>query len=121
LLVLTRKVKQSIMIGDDVEVAVLSVAGDKVRLGITAPKAVPVFRREIYLEIQAERDGESAAGQSDSPEVPALAGDSDGATGAPAVVPEAAQPTGPELPDVATAPGVKPDAPVVSPAPEPPS
>lgn len=55
MLVLTRKSNQSIMIGDDVEVSVLSIMGEKVRLGITAPRDVPVFRKEVYLEIQAER------------------------------------------------------------------
>lgn len=55
MLVLTRKSNQSIMIGDDIEVSVLSVMGDKVRIGIRAPQHVPVFRTEIYLEIQ--RDG----------------------------------------------------------------
>jgi carbon storage regulator CsrA len=47
-LVLTRKSSQSIMIGDDIEVSVLAVAGDKVRIGIHAPRAVPVLRREVY-------------------------------------------------------------------------
>jgi carbon storage regulator len=51
MLVLTRKSNQSIMIGDDIEVSVLSVMGDKVRIGIQAPQEVPVFRTEIYLEI----------------------------------------------------------------------
>jgi carbon storage regulator len=49
-LVLTRKSSQSIMIGDDIEVSVLAVAGDKVRIGIQAPRVVPVFRREVYVE-----------------------------------------------------------------------
>jgi len=55
MLVLTRKTNQSIMIGDDVEVTVLAVARDKIRLGITAPKEVPVFRKEVYLSIQDEK------------------------------------------------------------------
>ena len=58
MLVLTRKSNQSIMIGDDIEVSVLSVMGDKVRIGIQAPQEVPVFRTEIYLEIHRE-DGEA--------------------------------------------------------------
>ena len=57
MLVLTRKSNQSIMIGDDIEVSVLSIMGEKVRIGIQAPRDVPVFRREVYLEIQQERDG----------------------------------------------------------------
>lgn len=55
MLVLTRKTNQSIMIGDDVEVTVLAVSRDKIRLGITAPKEVPVFRKEVYVSIQGER------------------------------------------------------------------
>jgi carbon storage regulator len=54
MLVLTRKSNQSIMIGDDIEVSVLSIMGEKVRIGIQAPRDIPVFRREVYLEIQQE-------------------------------------------------------------------
>jgi carbon storage regulator len=60
-LVLTRKSNQSIMIGDDIEVSVLSVMGEKVRIGIQAPRDIPVFRKEVYLEIQEER-GRDLAG-----------------------------------------------------------
>jgi carbon storage regulator len=60
-LVLTRKSNQSIMIGDEIEVSVLSVMGDKVRIGIQAPRSVPVFRREVYLEIQREQAEELVA------------------------------------------------------------
>ena len=42
------------MIGDDVEVSVLSILGEKVRIGIQAPREIPVFRKEVYLEIQHE-------------------------------------------------------------------
>ncbi len=56
MLVLTRKTNQSIMIGDEVEVSVLAVSRDKIRLGITAPREVPVFRKEVYLSIQEERN-----------------------------------------------------------------
>ena len=62
MLVLTRKSNQSIMIGDDIEVSVLSIMGEKVRIGIQAPRDVPVFRREVYLEIQQERRGEADGG-----------------------------------------------------------
>lgn len=61
MLVLTRKSNQSIMIGDDVEVSVLSVMGDKVRIGIQAPQDIPVFRTEIYLEIHRDEAEPSAA------------------------------------------------------------
>jgi carbon storage regulator len=62
MLVLTRKSNQSIMIGDDIEVSVLSVAGEKVRIGIQAPQDVPVFRTEIYLEIQRQQEPGTADG-----------------------------------------------------------
>jgi carbon storage regulator len=55
MLVLTRKTNQSIMIGDEIEVSILAVSGDKVRVGISAPRDVPVFRKEVYLAIQEER------------------------------------------------------------------
>ncbi len=60
MLVLTRKSNQSIMIGDDIEVSVLSIMGEKVRIGIQAPRDIPVFRKEVYLEIQSERQQEIA-------------------------------------------------------------
>jgi carbon storage regulator len=60
MLVLTRKSNQSIMIGDDIEVSVLSIMGEKVRIGIQAPRDVPVFRKEVYLEIQQEQVGTPA-------------------------------------------------------------
>ena len=55
MLVLTRKSNQSIMIGDEIEVSVLAIMGEKVRIGIEAPRKVPVFRKEVYIEIQQER------------------------------------------------------------------
>jgi len=55
MLVLTRKSNQSIMIGDEIEVSVLAIMGEKVRIGIQAPRDIPVFRKEVYLEIQDER------------------------------------------------------------------
>jgi carbon storage regulator len=62
MLVLTRKSNQSIMIGDDIEVSVLAVMGEKVRIGIAAPRDVPVFRKEVYLEIKLdETDGDQRA------------------------------------------------------------
>ena len=61
MLVLTRKSNQSIMIGNDIEISVLSVMGEKVRIGIQAPRDIPVFRKEVYLEIQRERGQEAGA------------------------------------------------------------
>ena len=63
MLVLTRKSQQSIMIGDDIEVSVLSVHDQTVRIGIQAPRRIPVFRNEIYtaLEPRAVADGSARA------------------------------------------------------------
>ncbi|MDQ3433584.1 MAG: carbon storage regulator CsrA, partial [Actinomycetota bacterium] len=55
MLVLTRKGNQSIMIGDDIEISVLEILGEKVRIGIQAPRSVPVFRKEIWVDIQRNR------------------------------------------------------------------
>ncbi len=55
MLVLSRQRDESIMIGDNVEIIIVDVRGDKVRLGITAPKDIPVHRREIYDAIQREK------------------------------------------------------------------
>ena len=58
MLVLIRQKDESIMIGDDVEITIIDVRGDKVRLGITAPKNVSVHRREIYDAIKREKKAE---------------------------------------------------------------
>ncbi len=55
MLVLSRKTNQSIMIGDEIEVTVLSVAGEKVRLGIKAPREIPVYRDEVYSQVHAQQ------------------------------------------------------------------
>jgi len=55
MLVLSRQKDESIIIGDNVEVTIVDVRGDKVRLGITAPKDIPVHRREVYEAIQREK------------------------------------------------------------------
>lgn len=54
MLVLTRKVDQSIMIGDNIRIVVVDVRGDQVKIGIDAPREITVHREEVYLEIQAE-------------------------------------------------------------------
>ena len=63
MLVLTRKTNQSIMIGDEIEVSVLAVSRDKIRLGITAPREVPVYRKEVYESM----NGDGASTNGDSP------------------------------------------------------
>jgi carbon storage regulator len=80
MLVLTRKSNQSIMIGDDVEVSVLSVMGEKVRIGIQAPQEIPVFRKEIYLEIH--RDDSAASDDALDAGTPAEVNDAIGDLGA---------------------------------------
>lgn len=54
MLALARKVNQSIMLGSDIEVTLLEIKGDQVKLGISAPKSVPIYRKEIFLQIQEE-------------------------------------------------------------------
>ena len=56
MLVLSRKKDESIIIGDDVEVVIVDVRGDKVRLGITAPRSISVHRKEVYDAIQQEKN-----------------------------------------------------------------
>jgi carbon storage regulator len=58
-LVLTRKSNQSIMIGDDIEISVLAIMGEKVRIGIEAPRAIPVYRREVYVDIKQNEEEEA--------------------------------------------------------------
>jgi len=71
MLVLSRQKDESIMIGDEVEITIVDVRGDKVRLGITAPKHIPVHRREIYDAIQREKaqkaEGEVQANSGEAP------------------------------------------------------
>jgi len=69
MLVLSRQRDESIMIGDNVEIIIVDVRGDKVRLGITAPKEIPVHRREIYDAIQREKK-EKEGPQKDQQEKP---------------------------------------------------
>jgi carbon storage regulator len=61
MLVLSRQKDESIMIGDEVEITIVDVRGDKVRLGINAPRNISVHRKEIYLAIQKEKGEQPAA------------------------------------------------------------
>ncbi|NLI68580.1 MAG: carbon storage regulator CsrA [Bacilli bacterium] len=54
MLVLTRKTKQSIKIGDDIEVTIVAIQGDQVKIGISAPQSIEVHRKEVYEAIQLE-------------------------------------------------------------------
>ena len=52
MLALSRKKNEAIVINNDIEITVLEVKGDQVKIGITAPKEVPIYRKEVYLQIQ---------------------------------------------------------------------
>ncbi|WP_411333946.1 carbon storage regulator CsrA [Metabacillus indicus] len=56
MLVLTRKTGEAIKIGDDIEISVISISGDQVKIGISAPKHIDIHRKEIYLSIQDENN-----------------------------------------------------------------
>ena len=71
MLVLSRKKNESIVINDDITIVVVEIRGDKVRLGVEAPKEVPVHRREVYEaikrnELSRDKDAASEAGTADS-------------------------------------------------------
>jgi carbon storage regulator len=68
MLILTRRVGETVMIGDDVTITVLGVKGNQVRVGINAPKHVAVHREEIYERIKREQKGSEAAEQSKAAE-----------------------------------------------------
>ena len=62
MLALSRKVNESIIINNDIEVTILEIKGDQVKIGINAPKSVPVYRKELYLQIQ-EANKEAVAAE----------------------------------------------------------
>ncbi len=64
MLALSRKLNESIIINNNVEITILEIKGDQVKIGITAPKSVPIYRKEIYLQIQ-EANKESVSNDTD--------------------------------------------------------
>lgn len=65
MLALSRKLNQSIIIDDDIEITVLEIKGDQIKIGIAAPKSVPIYRKEIYTQI---KDANAEAMSSSTPE-----------------------------------------------------
>ena len=70
MLVLSRQRDQTIMIGDDIEIKIVDIRGDKVRLGITAPKKIPVHRKEVYEAIQRQNRASAGMRPADLPMSP---------------------------------------------------
>ena len=66
MLALSRKSNEAIMIGSDIEISILEIRGDQVKIGINAPKNVPIFRKEMFLQI--EEENKKAVEQEQSPE-----------------------------------------------------
>ena len=62
MLALTRKEQESIVINGDIEITILSIQGDQVKIGINAPKNIPIHRKEIYLQIQEENKVAASSG-----------------------------------------------------------
>ncbi len=61
MLALSRKVNESIMIGNDIEITILEIKGDQIKIGISAPKSVPIYRKELYLQIlESNKEAASA-------------------------------------------------------------
>ena len=65
MVVLSRKINQSIMIGDSIEICIVDIKGDQVKIGIDAPKAVAVYRKEVYDDIKKQNIAAAAAGKVD--------------------------------------------------------
>ena len=63
MLALSRRTNESIMIGNDIEISILEIKGDQVKIGVKAPKSIPVFRKEIFLQIEEENKKAAAQEQ----------------------------------------------------------
>jgi carbon storage regulator len=94
MLVLSRQRDETIMIGDDVEITIVDIRGDKVRLGITAPAHVPVHRKEVYEAIRREKLASGQLKEGETPTVESLANRRDKAARGGAPKPSLPQPPG---------------------------
>ncbi len=74
MLILARRIGESIMVGDQVEISVVDIKGDQVKLGIKAPSQVKVYRREVYAAIQEENRAAAAAAPASLPQIEGLLG-----------------------------------------------
>ena len=77
MLVLSRQKDQTIMIGDNIEITVVDIRGDKVRLGITAPSKIPVHRKEVYESIKQENKAAASVTLEDITKLPSDTGTSE--------------------------------------------
>ena len=100
MLVLSRQVDETIMIGDDVEVTVVDIRGDKVRLGISAPKEIAVHRKEVYEAIKRENRAAAQVKPEDLPNLGRMPGQPQ-----PGPRPPSAQPRPPSAPPQPVRPG----------------
>jgi carbon storage regulator len=71
MLMMTRRAGQKIVLGDDITIEVVEVAGNTVRLGVNAPRSVPVYREEIWTAVRAENEAAASATQLPEPPAPA--------------------------------------------------
>ncbi len=71
MLALTRRCNESIMLGNDIEITILEVKGDHVKIGVNAPKSMPIYRKEIYTQIQ-EANAEAAKTETSAEDINAL-------------------------------------------------
>ena len=65
MLALSRRINESIIIGNDIEITILEVKGEQVKIGISAPKSVPIYRKEIYLQIKESKTEAAETSASD--------------------------------------------------------
>ncbi len=66
MLALTRKKGEALVINNNIEITVLEIRGDQIKIGISAPKDVPIYRKEVYLQIQQENEAAISAGGLDA-------------------------------------------------------